>query len=72
MSLRKAVNAKCKECIYDPKSGLGSWRKQVSYCRCTSCPLYDVRPKTSSKEANFQIVSDKSNLSCCGNSSNEQ
>ena len=27
-SLRKSVNAKCKECIYDPYAR-GTWRKQV-------------------------------------------
>jgi len=44
MSLRKAVNAKCKDCIYDPLAG-GTWRKQVEECPCTSCPLYPVRPR---------------------------
>lgn len=43
-SLRKAVNAKCKDCIYDPEDK-GSWRYQVSMCTVTVCPLYDLRPK---------------------------
>jgi len=44
MSLRKAIDAKCKECIYDPIGGPGSWRNQVGNCTAYSCPLYDVRP----------------------------
>lgn len=42
--LRSAVNAMCKNCIYDPLSGLGTWRQQVAGCPCTKCPLYAVRP----------------------------
>ena len=41
--LRGKVNAKCCECIYDPK-GSGTWRQQVSNCTSWACPLYDVRP----------------------------
>ena len=51
MSLRKAINDKCRECCYDPKSGLGTWRAQVEACPCRSCPLYEVRPKITSKRA---------------------
>ena len=43
-SLRSAIDAMCKSCIYDPLSGLGTWREQVSKCSCRLCPLYDVRP----------------------------
>lgn len=43
-SLRKAVNAFCRSCIYDPLSGLGTWRQQVAGCQCADCPLYGVRP----------------------------
>ena len=43
MSLRKAINEKCKDCIYDPKAG-GTWRQQVEECTCMDCPLYPVRP----------------------------
>ena len=45
-SLRLAINAKCKECIYDPIAGGGKWRKQVSECASLACPLFDVRPKS--------------------------
>jgi hypothetical protein len=43
-SLRSAINAKCKECIYDPVGGKGTWRQQVEACTSRRCPLYEVRP----------------------------
>jgi len=45
-SLRSAINAKCRECIYCPLTGTGSWRLQVESCTSISCPLYGVRPKS--------------------------
>jgi hypothetical protein len=44
MSLRKAINAKCKACLYDQVGGTGSWRKQVANCTSFTCALYSVRP----------------------------
>lgn len=45
-SLKKAVEAKCKDCIYDPAVG-GTWREQVELCTSEkSCALWPVRPKT--------------------------
>lgn len=44
VSLRGAINATCRACIYDPKSGLGSWREQVAGCPVTRCGLWPVRP----------------------------
>jgi hypothetical protein len=46
MSLRRAVNAKCKDCIYDPLAG-GTWRAQVAACTCVRCPLFAFRPRPS-------------------------
>lgn len=43
-SLRAAIDAMCRSCIYDPKSGLGHWREQVAGCTCRTCPLYALRP----------------------------
>lgn len=43
MSLRAAVNAKCKDCTYDDHSP-GTWREQVAQCSCVSCPLWPYRP----------------------------
>lgn len=47
MSLRKAINAHCKDCIYDNLAA-GTWRQQVTLCSVSSCALYKVRPKTTS------------------------
>jgi len=44
MSLRAAIDAKCKDCIYDPKCGGGHWREQVAQCSSIDCPLWPVRP----------------------------
>jgi hypothetical protein len=41
-SLRKAINAKCYECM-----GCGDdagWRKAIADCTGYSCPLYHQRP----------------------------
>jgi hypothetical protein len=43
-SLRAAINAMCKSCIYDPGSGNGAWREQVAGCCSSNCPLHSVRP----------------------------
>lgn len=48
MSLRKAINAKCKECIYEAGSA-GGWRQQVQACNSHKCPLFNVRPLSSTK-----------------------
>ncbi len=45
MSLRKAINQKCRECIHDEKAA-GTWLKQVEDCTSYQCPLYPVRPIT--------------------------
>lgn len=46
MSLRQAINQKCRECIYDDSPGSGgTWRQQVEACTSQSCPLYAVRPR---------------------------
>ena len=45
MGLRSSINAKCKQCIYDPSNG-GTWRQQVDACTVVSCPLFDVRPQS--------------------------
>ena len=47
MSLRKAVDQHCKDCIYDDHSK-GNWRQQVTLCSVTNCALWPHRPKTRS------------------------
>lgn len=46
-SLRACINLKCRECIYDPRGGGGTWRQQVEACTSFKCPLYPVRPVAS-------------------------
>lgn len=43
ISLRNAVNAHCKACIYDREAG-GGWREQVADCVSSNCALHPVRP----------------------------
>jgi hypothetical protein len=50
LSLREAINAKCKECIYDPKAEAGTWRQQVEACTSKTCPLFEVRPTSIKSE----------------------
>lgn len=45
MSLRRAINAKCRDCSYDPKA-VGSAAQQIAACVVTICPLHPVRPVT--------------------------
>ena len=45
MSLRKRINEKCKDCMYDSLA-VGTWLQQVTLCDIESCALHDVRPKT--------------------------
>ncbi len=47
MSLRGAINAMCKGCIYDPIGGRGNWRQQTEACTAKHCPLWQFRPKSS-------------------------
>lgn len=43
-SLRKSIDAKCKDCLYDPECGGGTWRQQIAKCSSIGCPLWPVRP----------------------------
>ena len=56
LSLRKAINDKCKDCIYDPMdSGAGTWKQQVQACQCQICPLWKVCPLSASKKDSKQV-----------------
>lgn len=48
MSLRKAIDAKCKDCIYDPCCGGGTWREQIAQCSSIDCPLWPIRTEPQS------------------------
>jgi hypothetical protein len=54
-SLRGAINAQCKQCVYDPMAG-GTWREQVADCRGFTCPLYPVRPHPTVKKVGNEAV----------------
>ena len=45
-SMRAAINAFCKGCLYDPGEP-GNWRQQVGACAATDCPLFLLRPVSS-------------------------
>ncbi len=45
MSLRKAINNKCRECIYDPLDK-GTAAQQIACCVSSDCSLHSVRPMT--------------------------
>lgn len=57
-SLRTAINAKCRECIYDPLSR-GTWREQVADCINANCGLHPVRPVPRDCMAGGRICSAK-------------
>jgi hypothetical protein len=48
VSRKKAVEAMCKMCIYDPREP-GTWLQQVTECTAgeDGCPLFVVRPISS-------------------------
>lgn len=50
MSIRKAINEKCKDCIYDSLAG-GTWREQVGNCLDTTCALHPYRPLSENQKA---------------------
>jgi len=58
MSLRKAINDKCRECIYDPLCGGGNWRQQVMAYTSFKCPLFPVRPISKPKVRGEPVKSD--------------
>ena len=64
-SLRKSINDKCRECIYDPKSGTGNWRQQVDACTSYSCPLYPVRPRSEHGRSQVCMAGEKPDLITC-------
>ena len=47
-SYKTAVYLMCKSCIYD-ELDRGTWRQQVDACICYDCPLWSLRPQTSTR-----------------------
>ena len=62
-SLRKAIDAKCRDCVVDPLAG-GTALQQIIDCACVRCPLYPVRPQRSpSKQKQLQSEQGSESLS---------
>jgi len=49
LTRQQAINQMCKECIYDPVGGEGTWKAQTEACTSPKCPLYPYRPKSKRK-----------------------
>lgn len=45
---RKYVDENCKDCGYD-STAMGNWRQQIELCRVFKCPMYPVRPVSSTE-----------------------
>lgn len=43
--MRRAIDAKCRECIHDPFAR-GTWREQVEGCSSSNCALHPFRPRS--------------------------
>ena len=65
MSMRKAIDVKCKDCIYDPEVE-GGWKQQVWACDMEDCSLWPYRtkpripkqsPKMTSETCHFEVIS---------------
>ena len=52
MTRQQAIEAKCKDCIYDPCEE-GTWRQQAERCELINCALWIYRPKSRSKRSNL-------------------
>ena len=48
-SKRKAIDAKCKDCMYDHLDG-GTWRQQIDGCWDIDCSLWWHRPTSRTYE----------------------
>ena len=61
-SLRSAINTKCRECIYCPLTGNGTWRQQTAACTSKTCPVWPVRPRPYSASTPVLIALEKPEL----------
>lgn len=58
MTRQRAIDAKCKDCIYD-REELGTWREQCTACTITGCPLHAFRPVAKGVRRNGVIEASK-------------
>jgi len=64
LTRQEAINAHCRQCIYDELGGNGSWRKQVTDCTSPECPLFEYRPIDAkaadiAKKERYEALSDE-------------
>ena len=62
MSMKKAIEAMCFQCIYDPLD-VGSKHQQTDNCTSPDCALYEYRPLTGAtrvrlKQERYDALSD--------------
>ena len=69
MGMRAAIDAKCRDCIYDPLAG-GTWRAQVEACTATDCGLFPYRPRSRAGKTARARVEGRSPEDCAKNGSN--
>lgn len=58
MSMRAAINAKCRDCIYDPLAG-GTWRAQTEACVDETCGLWPYRPRRTKRAEDSAELAEK-------------
>ena len=58
MSRKKAIDEYCKQCIFDEKAGMGTWRQQVEGCPMSDCPLFEYRPISRTRRSKEATSSD--------------
>ncbi|MGM0633321.1 MAG: hypothetical protein ACQETO_09120 [Pseudomonadota bacterium] len=51
-SRKRAIEQHCKDCIYDPDGGAGTWREQTQNCTATQCALWPFRPRAATARSN--------------------
>jgi hypothetical protein len=49
--MKKAIAEHCRGCMYDPESGLGNWKQQITQCHITKCALWPYRPISKPKKS---------------------
>ena len=62
MSRQKAINDKCRDCIYDPQAP-GNWRQQTGACTIKSCSLWPYRPVSRPDRRTVQIHQETGSIS---------
>jgi len=54
-----AIDAKCRDCIYDPYSK-GNWKQQVHGCQIVTCALWPYRPRSRAPLSDAELQEDRS------------